>query len=1073
MTDNRIDYLLSALGYKEKFRVKYYPLEDFASLSSLSPLSRIISRINENNDNAKIYGTYVIKSDTTDAELGNIDENDNKSNILHPVVFVAVAETVQEAREIHRSLWNSSSAPFIIIRLPDQIRVYTGFDYDQNNERHGLLDEVNVEQTHLFDDLSSITIDALQKYSAESIDDGSIWQKLKDSSQERFNYDNRVDKRLLKNLENLEKTLLEKLLDLDKEKALKYIHAIIGKYIYFQYLHDRKILTDKWAKKRNIDLDKVLNRGAILSELIKLNDAIEERFEGKIFPFPDGFEDVFNSDIVDLVASVFYGDTAHGQRVLFGVYDFSYIPIETLSYVYEQFLKAQGLSKKHGAVYTPESLADYLINETSTVKPLELGMKVLDPCCGSGIFLVLTYRYLIELKLQKDQVENLKPDELKQIMEESIHGVEINLEACYVTEFSLILILLNYLEPPDLSKYGKFKFPNLHDKNIFEGDFFDHNKEFYPLTMTFDWIIGNPPWKAINIKENPDDENALKWVKANAKSRPVGGNRIEEAFSWRATEFVSEDGCVGFVLPTKRLFNTSSKKFRQAFFRQNKVCRITNFSNFHYLLFQADVSAITIIYQKTTEEELKKTIWHYSPFVANQIIAQLKKGKPTRPVWTIVINKSEIKMIPYREAERGEALTWKMAFWANYETERAFVRLRSTFSETLGSIRKQKRWKFHEGVRLRNETDEDNKVVAIDKFLPEDFVRDAKYFDADAFGKTHYKFHIPSIMLEPIPEEKRFISPKAIPGVFLSLAPHLVLNPQYAIYSDTNFVIKNSYAISASSEDALYLKAISTYLSSTVCKFLLFFLSPQWGIERTKLDQQDWEKVSVPSFSEEQQEILSKLQKELETKEKNGEKQEVLQKILDETIENILQIPTSIRILIHDFFYIKRTLNKGKAINVKAVMRPNPKTDLEKYAKRLRDELDEFAEGGNERHRVKLIYSDELIVCQVNLIEANKVQDFKVEKVTDKSRDVLATIKKGIQERFSQWIYIRRELRFFDKKGETFYICKSPRLIDWTESQAISDANDLIGETLAKIDLNLNSFVQSANYGNNITSQSQ
>ena len=91
-------------------------------------------------------------------------------------------------------------------------------------------------------------------------------------------------------------------------------------------------------------------------------------------------------------------------------------------------------------------------------------MKILDPCCGSGIFLVLTYRYLIELELQKQQKKNLKPNELKQIMEESIHGIEINLEACYVTEFSLVLILLNYVEPPDLDKYGEFKFPNLHGK---------------------------------------------------------------------------------------------------------------------------------------------------------------------------------------------------------------------------------------------------------------------------------------------------------------------------------------------------------------------------------------------------------------------------------------------------------------------------------------------------------------------------------------------------------------------------------------------------------------------------------
>lgn len=1071
MIDEKLENLLSVLGYKEKFGVKYFPLKSFSSLSSISPLSRIISRINDDNPNAQIHGAYVIKSDS-DKEGNGFDQANNKSDIFHPVVFVAKADTVQEAREIHRSLWNSSSAPFVIILLPDQIRVYTGFDYDQNNERHGLLDKIDIG---LFDNFSTVTFEALQEYySAEAIDDGSIWQKLRNAPHERFNYDNRVDKRLLKNLEDLEKVLLEKLSNLSRENALKHIHAIIGKYIYFQYLHDREILTDNWARKRNIDLDKVLNRGATLSELIKLSDAIEERFGGKIFPFPDGFKRVFDSHIVDLVASVFYGDTAHGERVLFGVYDFSYIPIETLSYIYEQFLKAQGLSKKHGAVYTPESLADYLVNEISTVKQLKRGMKILDPCCGSGIFLVLTYRYLIELELQRQKKRNLTPNQLKQIMEESIHGVEINLEACYVTEFSLILILLNYVEPPDLDKYGRFKFPNLHDKNIFEGDFFDPDKEFYPLTMTFDWVIGNPPWKAIDVKKNPKDKNVLDWVTANSKTRPVGNNRIEEAFSWRATEFVSENGCIGFVLPAKRLFNSTSKKFRQEFFKQNEIQRITNFSNFHYLLFQADVSAITVIYQKANREREKKPIWHYSPFVANQIIAQLKKGKPTRPVWAIVINKSEIRMIKPDEAEKGDALTWKMAFWGSYEDERAFHRLRNTYSETFGSIVKKRSWNFHEGVRLRTEEEEGKTVKPLGSILFEKVGQDLKYFDAERFGETSCRFHIPLDTLEVIPEDKRFISKKAIPGLSLSFAPHLVLNPQYAIYSGDDFVVKNSYGISAPHEDASNLKAVSVYFTSSICKFLLFFLSPQWGIERTKLDKQDWENLPMPLFSENQIQFLTELQELLADKESKGKKNELLQKILDERIEETLKIPASIRLLIHDFFEVKLSLNKGKTVNVRAVKNPE-KTDLEKYAQQLRNELDEFAEGGDEKHLVTVIYSDDLIVCQVNLLQTQETQDFKIEKAVGKWKDTLANIKKGIQEqeRFSQWVYIQRELRFFDKTGETFYICKLPRLIDWTQSQAISDANDLIGETLAKIDLNLNSFAQTANYGNNSTNQTR
>ena len=54
-----------------------------------------------------------------------------------------------------------------------------------------------------------------------------------------------------------------------------------------------------------------------------------------------------------------------------------------------------------GAFYTPEILADYLLRELESVKPFSSGMKVLDPACGSGIFLVLVYRHLIEKERRK------------------------------------------------------------------------------------------------------------------------------------------------------------------------------------------------------------------------------------------------------------------------------------------------------------------------------------------------------------------------------------------------------------------------------------------------------------------------------------------------------------------------------------------------------------------------------------------------------------------------------------------------------------------------------------------------
>lgn len=384
----------------------------------------------------------------------------------------------------------------------------------------------------------------------------------------------------------------------------------------------------------------------------------------------------------------------------------------------------------------------------------------------------------------------------------------------------------------------------------------------------FDWVIGNPPWKTIDIKNNPKDENALTWIESHADSHPVGDKRIEEAFAWQATEFVAEDGCIGFVLPAKRLFNSKSENFRREFFRQNEVCRITNFSNFHYLLFQADVSAITIIYRKANFARQKRYIWHYSPFVANQVIAQLKRGKVTRPVWAITINKNEIRMISPEEAEKGNALTWKIAFWGSYEDERAFTRLRNTFSQSFGAIIKKKSWELHEGLKLRHKDTTKEPIEAIDDWIFEKYGNNLKIFNPKEFNRIGFRFHVPDKTLEVVPSEWQFVRKGRKIGYKIISSPHAILNAQYAVYSDKNFIIGSQYGITTPDFDADYLKAISVYFSSSICRYLLFFVNPQWGIDITQLTKQDWLGLPTPSFSENQLKNLAELQLYLAVKEK-------------------------------------------------------------------------------------------------------------------------------------------------------------------------------------------------------------
>lgn len=955
-----------------------------------------------------------------------------------PAVYVAEAKTRDEAREIHQRLWNLGNAPFIVILLPNEIRVYTGFDFSLTNENQGLVKEIKEIIDLTFDSIR----DQLADFRADSIDSGRIWE----TQSKYVTPEKRVDTHLLNNLNKLEQYLLE-----ERNLDLPIIHALIGKYVYIRYLHDRNILSEEWLTENNLNLDSVLSRNATLDGLLHLTEVLENRFNGAIFPLPSGIEATLSDEIVSLVASTFKGDDpASGQSHLdskdFKAYDFSYIPVETLSSIYEQFLHSQGTGKKVGAVYTPEPVADYLLCELEESKPLQSGMKILDPCCGSGIFLVLAYRRLIELALAQSPNHKLKPTELRKILCESIYGIERNQEACYVAEFSLILTLLNYINPPDLNQNKQFKFPSLHNTQIFECDFFDDESDFWKQNKKFDWIVGNPPW--IELKpETVDEELARSWIRRNIEERPATGNRVCEAFSWRVVDLLTPNGYVGLLIHAKSLFNHESEKYRKLFFTQHEVSRITNFSNLSYILFggRGEAPAATIVYRKILSEVIKPEIVHYAPFVVNQISNRPWKPGQKNTTWALTINDSEIRTVSSSEAETGEAVVWKLALWGSYRDRKALKRLSRLFSNSLGKLAEQKNWYIHQGVELRERTGTSRDVELEDA----PYLDGWRFLNSDIVVRSGRHFSIPQNALSIIPVDKHYIRRGRRIGLNVASAPHIVLTPNYCIYSDEDFIIPNrKVGLAGDEKDSEHLRALSIFLSSSVSKYYLFFTSPSWGVDRVVISTKDVKGLPVPNLSADKIVELAALQRQLVTSENLGlASEDSLQAQLDEGIENILEIPRNLSFIAKDFMNFRLELSKGKA--VVSSTHPPDESCLYEYGACLRDELDAFTEGSGLRHTVGLTYSKQLIVCSVEFVhsEAPNSLDVTVEKAKGNISSFLNYIQEKAKQRFSQWIYVQRSLRIFE--DSKVYICKSPRLIDWTRTQALNDSDDIIAEILS------------------------
>lgn len=1015
---------------------------------------------------AGVKGIYVIEASP---------KTKNKILAARPTVYIAEADTVEKAREIHRSLWNLGYAPFIIVRLPYQIRIYTGFDYGEGTD-HGLLDEIDLNQLNKL----------LTDFKAESIDTGHIW---KSNYAKEINPDQRVDNRLLKNLEQLGNAL-------KKDKVFDTsANALIGKYVYFSYLRDRQILSDDWLKKNQINPETVFSNNATINGLRQLIEALDIRFNGKIFPLDFDKETTLQDKHVSWVASVFNGtkiinsapQTVHQLHLPFKAYNFNYIPVETLSAIYEQFIFER---KKKGAIYTPEILADYLLSEMEWAKPLVRGMTILDPACGSGVFLVLAYRRLIEKEMQLRHGQKLRPEELRDILLESIYGVERETDACYVTEFSLILTLLHYVnvEPPDL-KYFKFKFPELHNRQIFESDFFDFKGEeseskFWQEGLKFDWIVGNPPWLELK-PEDKEEKFAREWmVKAENKANcPIGGNRVAEAFSWCVTELLKDEGLVGLILPATTLFNLESSKYRKAFFTKHEVLRITNFANLRDVIFhrRTTLPPTTIIYRKITNAVSKPCIIHYAPFSVNQVA-----GAQKRP-WIITVNENEVQTILHYEAEKGETSLWKFALWGTYHDKRVIEQIKHEFPKTLDHICQKRKWLFCQGAELRN-----LKQPTKYELEPVPELSGKKRFDSDIMRRSLSHFSIPQDVIKDIPKEELYIRKRGgRAGLALTKAPHIILSPvwmSYITYSDSDFVIPSrTMGLSVPhNSDSDYLRAISVYLSSSLVAYYLFFQSQQWGVFRQArlVSIKEVRKIPTPEFTSMQVKKLAELQKDLVAIEKQGilnyisvlrgghlikdvdsltmldltkeekkktksfalDLQTKLQEKIDDIIFDLFNIPIDIRTLVTEFIKLRLPLDKPNAVSGGLLKAPN-KSMLGAYASMLRHKLDDFAMG-KAFHKVTINQSTELIECIVEISQEKPSVPVDVKTVDSSISAMYAKLSDNLREQFSQWVYVQRGLRLFD--GPKIHIYKAPRLIDWTQTQAMNDAGDIIGEVISQ-----------------------
>ena len=368
--------------------------------------------------------------------------------------------------------------------------LYPGFRYDRDvgsDPMQGAL--------KLIDDFSQIAIQ-LNPLRAESVDSGIVWREMESA----VTPDKRVDWQLFGNLKELDEWLRH-----DGVQDRNLGHSMIGKFVYLHYLRQRQILSDARFEQWGIDPLHIFSHSAQLNSFLQLVEQVDEWFNGSVFPLSASKIREFGAERLQKVASVFQRQqVGSGQLPLFDIYDFSFIPIEALSVIYEEFLhdtqrfSGQSEGEARGAYYTPLPLVNFMLDRLDSRKSFKSGMRVLDPACGSGAFLVQCYRKLIERQLLENNNKQLRPAELGRLLTNHIFGVDIDEDACQIAELSLSLTLLEYVNPPDLTE-TRFSYPFSGTETSSTQMPFDDKSRWYQegSKRELDWIVGNPPWKEL------------------------------------------------------------------------------------------------------------------------------------------------------------------------------------------------------------------------------------------------------------------------------------------------------------------------------------------------------------------------------------------------------------------------------------------------------------------------------------------------------------------------------------------------------------------------------------------------
>jgi len=926
--------------------------------------------------------------------------------------------------DAHRLAWNMGRAPLLFIVVPGRILVHSTYERPRPRRTDrslgheaGLIDVIdlvaNVEQAR----------QQLQKYRREELLSGRLWER--ENIRKRFNPSTRVETNLLKNLSAIRSLLVDR-----EGLDARVVHSLLGRAIFIQYLQDRTDAQGYSAFPEGY-FGRFWPGAACFPDVLSskqaaysLFEALEDKFNGDIFPVtPTERRDV-RKEHLELLAHFLTGkiEIRNRQLSFWPYYSFDAIPIEFISNMYEAFFHYEEQERdatqdrrtersRAGTYYTPHRLVEFVMDEVLPWEGTSTEVRILDPACGSGIFLVESYRRLISRWRQANPQASPDSRVLKKLLVDNLYGVDQNAEAVRVAAFSLYLTMCDNLEPRYV--WANVKFPSLREKNLWDQDFFEFADAPPNRADSFDLVVGNPPW------ESQLSQHAEAYIERRAL--PIGDKQIAQAFLWAAPEMCNERGRVCLIAPSKGLlFNASgpNRKFRRKFLETFKVNTIVNFASLRKNLFAKAVGpAAPVIYEPMPPAE-EDGIVYCCP----------KPSNSPEDGWHYVIEKHDTCRIPWRKAVQHEQI-WKTAMWGGPRDWELIEKLAELPS--LRQVTDRGGWADGEGFIVGRKNRKRADWLTGKPFVSPELLK---------------AFTIDEDVLPPL-TETQFTEPRS-KNRRIFQGPHLLASQSpragkgfIAAFLQGDVVFNHSLlGISASSHDADKLGAVCVAFATNICTYFAMMTSSRWLVERDELDKGEMMKFPLPSRLQDGSLHIPFSQLRAATNDRAARKK------LVRSVSDAYALSATDRALISDA--VEYTLDYFRLGAKSNAAKPAAAKMLRKYGALFCRILRASFGESKSCHLPATFYVGDspMIVLKVSLSPVNGQQRVEIRQAGDQLSDALRTMDGVLMEKHSAGVYVRRDVHVYI--DNEVYIAKRSQLRLWTQSAAMREADEIYAEIM-------------------------